>query len=108
MFETEDFKKQLTATVSVETAQGGLAQYETAIIDFLQGLAKGLEPILMERELKKTTDRRGIPDALRSAADLVREGAAYAAAEKRTVLQLTDIRKAYEAKYCKVWPFCKG
>ena len=75
----------------------------------LQGLAATNESTLMDSEVRKAASaRRGIPDALNSARQLIKESATYAAAEKRTVLNLEDVEKAYRAKFCQFWPFCKS
>lgn len=109
MFETGSFKDQLTDAVSRETGNNNLEQYENRIVDYLQTLASENESTLMDSEVRKAASaRRGIPDALKSARELTREAAGYAAEEKRTVLQLGDIQKAYRAKFCQYWPFCKS
>lgn len=107
MFETPQFREQLTQIILREARAAGMDQYENSIVEYLQKLAVENEPILMERELKKTTGRRGIPDALASAAKLVQEASRYAASDKRTTVRESDIQKAYGLKFCQVWPFCK-
>jgi histone H3/H4 len=62
----------------------------------------------MENEVRKTAAlRRGVRDALASADFLAREASRYAAADNRKTLQLEDVRKAYQANFCQVWPFCR-
>lgn len=108
MFETEDFKNQLTSTVLREAANNKIERYETGIIDFLQRQASENESTLMEREVRKlATERRGVSHALSSAKQLTMEASKYAAAEKRTLLTLSDVEAAYRAKFCQFWPFCK-
>jgi hypothetical protein len=108
MFETDDFKKQLEGAVASEADYRGLKEYEDSIIDYLQRLASENERPLMLKEMRKAASaRRGIPDAVNSARILVRRASRYAAAEKRTVLTQSDVEKAYRAKFCRVWPFCK-
>lgn len=108
MFETERFKKLLDSTVSIETDNNNLERYQPSIIDYLQGLATRNESTLMEREVRKAAAaQRGIPDALMSASILVKEAATYATADKRKLLTQADVEKAYQAKFCRVWPFCK-
>jgi len=108
MFETEEFREQLESAVSSEAARNNLERYQTASIEYLQRLALENERTLMESEGRKAAGvRRGIADALRSARELTREAAKYAAAEKRTLLTRSDVEKAYQAKFCQVWPFCK-
>jgi hypothetical protein len=86
-----------------------MTEYQTAIIPYLQNLATANESVLMENEMKKAVGaRRGILDALESAGAIVSEAATYAQAEKRTVLQVVDMQKAYAAKFCKVWPYCRS
>jgi adenylosuccinate synthase len=109
MFETEDFRKQLENAISSTAAQQGMTEYQTAITTYLQSLATVNEPVLMENEMKKAVGaRRGIYDALESARALVSEAATYAQSEKRKVIQVVDVQKAYSAKFCKVWPFCRS
>jgi|ERR1051326_2019573 hypothetical protein len=108
MFETEGFKEELAKAVSSEAGQSGLAQYETRIVEYLQSLASANESVLMESEMKKAVGRRrGVPDALISARELVREASRRTQAEKREILQLSDVQEAYKKKFCQIWPFCK-
>ena len=107
MFETDSFKSQIDETIRQEAGRRGMARFQLAIVDYLQDLAKENERELMEHELRKTTGRRGTQDALRSVAVLVEYASLYATAENRTLLKMEDMRKAYQAKYCSVWPFCK-
>jgi hypothetical protein len=109
MFETVSFRTELQKRIGEEAGRSGMKDVETGIIDYLQGLASGNESSLMEREFRKAVhERRGISDALRSAEQLTREGARYALADRRTVLRLEDIQKAYNTKFCQFWPFCKS
>ena len=108
MFETTDFQNLLDNAVSSEAGLRGLASYQTSIVTYLQDLASGNERFLMEDEMRKSAStRRGTGDALNSARVLVKEASAYASADRRTTLELADIEKAYRAKFCQVWPFCR-
>lgn len=109
MFETNAFKRRLADALYEEATDKGLAGYEPEAVTFLQDLAIANESILMERELRKAAGtRRGITDALASARELAQEASRYARSEKRNTLSESDMEKAYGAKFCKVWPFCKG
>jgi len=109
MFETEIFRAQITSVVRQVAGKNNMGRYENSIVKYLQELASENESVLMERELRESpAQRRGIPDALQSVEELTREASRYALAEKRTVLKLADIQKAYEAKFCQVWPFCSA
>ena len=109
MFETEEFRKQIQEAFITEAANNKTDRYEPEIIEYLQRLASENERLLMEREVRKTAaQRRGIRDALRSVEELTREASRYAAADKRTTVQLADMQKAYVAKLCQVWPFCRS
>lgn len=108
MFETDEFRTQLQQTVSNEAARGGMERYETEIVDFLQRLASENESALMEQELRKSaSERRSIPDALRSTVELTRTASEYAKSERRDTLQVSDMERAYQARFCQVWPFCR-
>lgn len=108
MFETEDFRKRIEDAVASEAGNRGLEKYETSIIGFLQGLASENErPLMLEEMRKAASVRRGIPDAVNSARELIRQASTYALAEKRAVLRQSDVEKAYWAMFCGVWPFCK-
>jgi|GEM_PF-4516039 len=108
MFETESFKNQLQETIADEAGRQRLAQFNTSIIAYLQSLATTNEPPLMESEMRKTASlRRGIPDALASTRELVKEASARAIAAGRTTMTLEDMSAAYQAKFCQVWPFCR-
>jgi histone H3/H4 len=97
MFETEGFKNQLTNAVSSEAANSGLAEYRLSIITYLQKLATDNESTLMDREVRKAaSEQRGMADALDSARELTREACKYAAADKRTVLNLEDVTRRLE------------
>ena len=109
MFETPSFRAQLQEIVSSELGRTKITRFETEIPTFLQALATDNEPVLMEREIKKAVGtRRGIPDALQSARELVRDAIVSAVVARRDTLEVADVRKAYEAKFCKVWPFCRS
>jgi len=108
MFETEGFKAQLTQVISLEAFNNNLEEYETRIVDYLQHLASENEDVLMEREMRKAAHiQRGVNDALHSAIELTKDASRYAAAENRSVLRVSDIEKAYRARFCQFWPFCK-
>jgi hypothetical protein len=73
MFETTQFRDQIAEAVGRET-RTPLTHYETRIIDYLQDLAVGNEPVLMERELTKAAGaRRGTRDALVSVSSVLSE-----------------------------------
>ena len=109
MFETDDFKNKLREVVVQEARESHLAHYEREIIDTLQQRASANERDLMERELRKTaSERRGMRDALNSAAILARNACAHATAEKRDTLTAADVEAVYKAKFCQFWPFCKS
>jgi hypothetical protein len=110
MFETDDFRKQLIEAVESEGSKNNLKTYESSVIDYLQRLASRNEAELMESEKRKAAGvrRRSISDALESARELTREASRYAREDKRDNLRFEDIQKAYDAKFCRVWPFCKG
>lgn len=108
MFETQSFKEALKVVVFAQAEASGMRVYSDAIVDYLQNLATKNEPILMETEFRKTAAlRRSISDALISASVLVKEASSYAATDRRTILTMDDVRAAYNAKFCQVWPFCK-
>lgn len=108
MFETNQFKEQLTNTISLEAANNGMETYETGIVNFLQTLATNNESVLFEEELKKlASQRRGIPNALQSTKYLVEIAAKFAQSEKSTTLRLSDMQHAWEVSYCRIWPFCR-
>jgi histone H3/H4 len=107
MFETDEFKNQLAASISAEAGNNNIERYETRIVDYLQGIATETENLEARQMKKGAKVRGGIPDALSSAKELTREASKYAAAEKRKVITLTDIESACKAKFCQVWPFCK-
>jgi histone H3/H4 len=108
MFETEDFRKLIDSAISEEAANLGVERYQTAIPTYLQGLATGNESILLTEELRKSVGtRRDTADAVRSARILAREASGYALSERRSVLTVADMQKAYQAKFCQVWPFCR-
>jgi len=108
MFETPRFRDQIAEVIVREASRVRLAAYENAILPYLQNLAVENEKILMERELTKAAGaRRGIPDALVSTGQLTQIASRYALEDKRTVLQLSDMQKAYAATFCQIWPFCK-
>lgn len=108
MFETTQFHDQLRDTVSSAAGRAGLAQYQNAIITYLQDLATGNEEVLMEREFRKVAgQRRGIAEALESANRVAVEASQYAREDGRSLLELRDILKAAANNYCQIWPFCK-
>jgi hypothetical protein len=108
MFESQDFREKLLGAVKSEAAQNNMNEYQTAIIDFLRTQAVANESTLMESErTKNVAQRRGVPEALTSARQLIKTASAIAAKDKRTLLTEADVRAAHTAMYCRVWPFCK-
>ena len=106
MFGTKAFEDQLinNITVSMKTAEvtGDL----DAIMKFLRRLAIANEEELMTRELEKIKPR-GVADALLSARSLIKDSAQFAKQEGRSRIRLNDVKRAYQAKFCQFWPFCK-
>ena len=108
MFETEQFRNQLTEAIASEAGANQLTEYQTAIIAFLQTRAQQNEAILLESEMTKTaSERRGVPAAIQSARTLVKAASAIARANNRTLLTEADVAAAYQANFCRVWPFCR-
>jgi len=108
MFETTHFTEELTNTISREAANNGMERYETGIVGFLQTLAINNESILLQEELRKSASlRRGTPDALQSTKLLVETAARFAQADKRSTLSLSDMQRAWEVNFCRIWPFCR-
>lgn len=110
MFETDEFKAQLTRAISVQAAVRRFKFYDPKVVEFLQKTAKDNEPPLMESEMKKVASaRRGIPSALESAARLVEEAARIASTDpKAETLTEAHIKAAHVNLFCSVWPFCRG
>jgi hypothetical protein len=108
MFETTEFRDSLTKIVEQEARSAGLRQYQTSVVYFLQNLATENESELVDRELRKAAGlRRGVPDALGSARELIKTASDIARAVGRDTLTLPDMQAAYRVKFCQVWPFCK-
>ena len=108
MFETADFRQQLDDAIAGEIARNSIERYERPILNYLQNLATANEPELMAIETRKTVaERRGVPEALRSARELIRTASVFALADKRKNITLGDVQQAYREKFCEVWPFCK-
>lgn len=108
MFETQQFRDQLTETIASEAGSNQMARYENAVVDFLLTRARANESILMESEMTKTaSERRGIPTAIESARTLVKAASAIARANNRDLLTEADIEAAFQANFCRVWPFCR-
>jgi len=108
MFETTQFRDQISEVVAREAGGASLTRYETGIVNYLQNLATGNESDLMEQEIRKAVGtRRGVPEALESVARVVQDASRYASMEKRTTLTLEDVQKAYALNFCQIWPLCK-
>ena|ERR1039457_21050 len=108
MFETTQFRELIDREVSSVAGQFGLKQYRKAAVDYLQRLASENESALMETELRKTVaSRRGTPEIVASVRALANEASRLASAAGRDTLLLEDMQKAYQVKFCQVWPFCR-
>lgn len=102
-----EFRTELTKIVSRVSAANGIAQYQKAIVDRLMGHVEERREMLVESELmKEASERRTESDAIESAEILIKEACGYAKSEGRTLLDVRDFERAYEAKFCMVWPFC--
>jgi len=108
MFETARFKTLLKETIAGEATNQGFTQYEIGIVDLLQLRATENASVLMERELRKSPGmRRGISDALSSAREIIVLASAYAVADKRTVLRVSDVDAALSGTSFRAWPFIR-
>lgn len=108
MFETDQFKDRLKDIISNEAATNQLKEYEVAVVEFLFSRARDNEATLMRAELTKSAAlRRGMTDAIQSARVLAKAASALARSESRTVLTAGDMEKAFQAHFCRVWPFCR-
>ena len=108
MFETGQFRSQLTQAILIATRQQGIARYEDSVVLFLQTLAESNETILLEAERRKPAEsQRGVSHALASARNLIEVAANFAKADGRTKLTLADVNAAYIARFCQIWPFCR-
>ena len=108
MFESAEFKNMLQDAVGAEVLRNNMESYHVDIIDFLVSHAKSNESHLMEiEERKNIKERRGVPEALGSARDLIRTASAIAADAERSTITLQDVESAYRDRYCRVWPFCR-
>ncbi len=73
MFESEEFEKQLRATVESAAGEAGMKQYEIAIVSRLLSLARENEPTLMGLEMRKAaSERRGVRTAYANARVVVK------------------------------------
>jgi len=101
------FRNEMEAEVVRAAKALGITQYESAIVDALQSyLATNVTRRLTEEILKSEREQRSKVDALHSVDILVEEAARQALAKKRSNITERDLREAYAAKFCQVWPFC--
>src|SRR5258705_1890865 len=105
MFETREFRVLLEKTLFVESMTRGVQKYDATIIDYLQNLA-----IENERDpsfLRRYTALGAVRVATRSLKRLLAQAFAYAGERGDPAPRLEDVEKAYQALFCKIWPFCK-
>lgn len=108
MFETDRFARELTDAVATQVRDLGFGDFDRSVTKTLRRLAMENESVLMERELRKAVgERRGLRHALRSARELTKDAARYAAKAGRDKIKAEDFNAAYSAKFCQFWPFCK-
>lgn len=108
MFETQEFKRALEETAQKAVRERYLLKYDPFVIDVLLFLATANEEHLMLVESRNLPSlRRGRSTALESAKLLLTEAASRSRTSGRSELTVEDFRVAYQANYCKVWPFCR-
>ena len=108
MFETIEFRQQLQTAVAEAVGSAGMANYQELIVNLLWMMARNNESALMEAENRRPYGpRRGIPDALRSAGDVIQTAGLIARRDGRTLLTVNDVVGAYHARFCSIWPFCR-
>lgn len=101
------FRKDIEETVKDAAARQGMRQYEVQIVTLFQEYLDENRPRRLNEELKKVTAaQRTKDDALSSVRLVVTEASRLAFAEHRTIVTAADLRKAYAANYCRIWPFC--
>jgi hypothetical protein len=108
MFETEDFRQALMREATRVVREEHLDTYDGKIIDILQFLATANEEHLILIENKRPSfERKDTKDALRSASVLLTNAAKSARSSGRRIITINDLREAYKASFCGVWPFCR-
>lgn len=101
------FREEVRTAVSNAAAEGGMTQYQTAIVDRLMTLLSENKTLLMEQELVKTASmRKTKSDAIASVDVLVKRASEIAAQARRSLVETRDFEAAYAEKFCMVWPFC--
>jgi hypothetical protein len=105
--ENEDFRAEVEARVSRIAGLSGMTHYRQAIVTRLMSHLEEKKGIrLLEESRKASHLQRTKSDALNSVQLLVETAAQYAKADNRKLVTEDDLDKAYEAKFCMVWPFC--
>lgn len=108
MFETENFERRVTESVSNAAARLGLKFYTLSVPQKLVKLARDNEHILLTEEFRKeASERRGVEDAIRSVTKVASDAAKIARNEGRDTLTESDFDRAYRMNFCRIWPFCR-
>jgi len=103
----EKIKDEIRSSVSRTAGRAGMEQYQEGIVNSLvEKLETKRETRIIQESVKASVDQRTKSDALRSVEVLVTEACAIAKSEKRKLVTASDFDKAYQAKFCMVWPFC--
>ena len=104
--ESEEFKKSIGQRVIARAKTEGF-NVESSVTFLLTVYLDHYKDENMRSELLKDESmQREQADALASVDVLMREAAENARDRKSDTISMADMRKAYKAKYCMVWPFC--
>jgi hypothetical protein len=106
MFETPEFREQIVNALPRIVREAGATVYDDEIIDYLLNLAIDNER-RDSRFLRDYTVETVLQLTLASLERLIRQGVVYARQRRYRGVTLGDVEKAYQALFCRVWPFCK-
>ena len=101
------FQDEVISKIQSTARAGGMKTYETAITDRLMAYLSENRELLIEQELVKTASlRRTKRDALDSVETVIKRASEIARLERRKDLRAQDFDRAYQEKFCMLWPFC--
>ena len=103
----KEFKDEIRNQVKKDAGRYGMEKYQSEIGERLVSYLEKYREPLIESEIEKASyQRKKKVDALASIDILMENACEYAKKDNRTTVTVSDFEKAYEAKFCSVWPFC--
>lgn len=108
MFETIEFRSEITKSLDLATREFRLKGFAPDLPPILHFLATANEDFLIQQERARTIGpQRGMQAALESLQKISMGTARNARDRGAKEMEVPDLVQFYAKNYCGIWPFCR-